>query len=37
MNKLFQNNDLQDTYKITTWYCKIYHRFCGCCRNKKNT
>ena len=28
---------IQDTYKITTWYCKIYHRFCGCCRNKKNT
>lgn len=27
----------QDTYKITTWYCKIYNKLFCCCRNKKHS
>lgn len=30
-----ENNEyVQDSYKITTWYCDLYHRLC-CCLKKK--
>ena len=28
---------IQDTYKITTWYCEIYNKLFCCRRNKNNT
>ena len=36
IDELIRDNNeyLQDTYKITTWYCKIYHKISCCCRNK---
>ena len=31
-----ENNEyVQDSYKITTWYCDLYHRLCCCL--KKNS
>ena len=30
-----ENNEyVQDSYKITTWYCDLYHKLC-CCFKKK--
>ena len=38
IDDLIQDNEeyLQDTYKINTWYCEIYNKI-FCCRNKNNT
>ena len=28
---ILENNEyVQDSYKITTWYCDLYHRLCCC-------